>query len=192
MRKRGLSEKTFYLFNPMPKISDAELLVKAGLPLTEPKNVDPWQVHWKYGCGLGSEGLRLGAGETWPVRESEVRELLSRSKREMGIVVLEDESEESKRAGEIEGLRRALPYWRRLGTPWLNEYRKNRGLTREDMEDYRYDLHPYYIAQAKTELIQARIQEIQAQATGAPIIPEQPEESEEPPFEPDDSPIPAA
>ena len=153
-RKRGLSEKSFYAFNPLPAITDADVLKRAGLDeLMTPVRVAPFHVSWKYGGVNETEIVQIPPQEMFLLRESECKDFTKRFAEE-GMVLLEDPNDAKEvRLKSISGLQRALTFWSERGKKKLVELRKLHGYSREDMDDYRFDHWVYYANQAKADFI---------------------------------------
>jgi hypothetical protein len=169
-RIRGISEKVRYAFNPLPEITDAVLINKAGLDeLMEPirDSLPPFRITWLYGGGLEAEYVQLNPQEFLALRESEVEEFL-REHQELGMVVVEDaHDEEEVRLAAIKGLTKAATFYRDRGAKRLSEVRKNHGFSREEMEDRKYDHWAYYLNQTKAEVILELLKELKAQGVSS-------------------------
>lgn len=160
-RRRGISEKSFYAFNPLPAITDAEVLKRAGLSdLMEPAKPLPFYVTWKYGGTLETETVRLPPQEMFVLRESECKEF-AREFTEMGMVILEDPADADEvKAKTIAGLQKAQVYWNRTGAKRLIAIRKTHSYSKEDMEDLRGDHWSYHANQAKADIISDTLKSI--------------------------------
>lgn len=153
VRPRGVSEKIKYIFSPFPKISEEDLIKEAGLELIAPSKVPPFLVVWEYGGGFEKELVPLDSGDCVPLRESEAVEFM-REYRNQGFVVLDDPNDpEEVLEKQIIGLRRAREYWRARGSTRIAFYRKARGLTKEEVDDMKSELHPWYLAEARVTVI---------------------------------------
>lgn len=161
-RIRGITEKTIYLINPLPEVGEAELLKEAGLDMIEPKEQQPFEMHLQYSYGLEKEQMHLQPQQRLLLRESEGPELLA-SLQELGAVVVSAEASDDEVAkAHLRGLQTALKYWRDIGGR-LTSLRKDRGLSKEDMEEYRYDYWPYFLAAAKAKYIENEIKKLRRQ-----------------------------
>jgi hypothetical protein len=152
-RVRGISEKIVYAFNPLPDVSDASLYKAAKLPLIEPAKISPFVVTWKYGGTLEDETVHLQPGDFLGLRESEGQEFL-RDKSEVGCVLVDDPTDEEQvKEARRKGLIVAQKFYAERGHKRIFEWRKNHGVSKDEMEDHRYDLWVYYYNQAKADLI---------------------------------------
>jgi len=166
IRPRGVSEKTVYAYNPLPDVSEAEIVEHVGLDLITPSTVPPFQFNWQYGGGLEKELVTINPGEAVPLRTSEAKELM-REARDMGIVLLDDPHDEAEvRKKSIEGLHRARQYWRARGELRKSWYRKERGLSRDELEDMKENLHVWFINEGKVHFISEEARRLQGR--GAP------------------------
>lgn len=153
-RRRGLSEKTFFAYNPLPLTTDADVLKRAGLDdLMEPANPLPFHITWPYGGTLEKETVRLPPQEYFMLRESECADFV-KAFGEQGMVILEDPDDPKEiKAKSLAGLQKALTYWNRIGAKRLVELRKTHGFSKEEMGDFRAEHWIYYSNQAKAEFV---------------------------------------
>lgn len=160
-RKRGLREPIVYLYNPLPKTTEEALLEDAGLELIEPSGRDPFEVEWTYGTGFERETIRIPAGEFFPLRQSEAKEAL-RQLKELGVVqVHTDDSEDPDvRIEAATGLKRAASYWSERGYRRVADFRKAKGIGKEELEEYTYDLWPYFLGEAKAKAARKALDEL--------------------------------
>ena len=169
MAKRGISEKVNHIYNPLPDVSDEEILERAGLDLIEPAKRSQWICDWKYSAGQDGEWIHLGPGEFLMLRESEVRDFM-RENREMGMVVVDDPTDpESVRKATLAGLTAALKFFRDRGKVRLLDVRKTHGFTQEEMEENKHDHWAYYYNQAKADIISDVLKDLRKkQKSGKP------------------------
>jgi hypothetical protein len=152
-RTRGISEKVFHIYNPLPDVDDQEILDRAGLELMEPAKKSQFTCHWQYSGGAEQEWIHLNPGEFLLLRESEVKEFMKEN-REHGMVVVDDPSDpESIKAASIKGLTAALKFFKDRGKVRLVDVRKTHGFTKEEMEENKHDHWAYYYNQAKADII---------------------------------------
>lgn len=162
MRKRGLSEAIVWAHNPLPDISDAELLTIAGLDSVVPKANSPFAMKWQFASGLEREDVEIAPGGFMALRASEAVEM-ERELREQGLVIIEKrENEDEILAKSDIGLRAALEFWRSRGLPKLIAYRQRHGLTNEDMEVRKFELWAYHFAAAKAAKVEEQLKAIGA------------------------------
>jgi hypothetical protein len=160
-RRLGLTQKIVYIYAPHPKVSEASLLKAATLDLVEPSVLDPFEFTWKYSFGEECEYLIVRSQTFTPIRENESREFL-REAAELGFVIVKDlNNEEEILKQSRAGLMKALAYWRERGNRKIADFRKARGLAKDEMEDYKYDYWPYFLAQAKAEAIQKELKRLE-------------------------------
>lgn len=154
MRKRGLSEKVVWAHNPLPAITDAEVLQLADLPMATPKNKSPFELRWQYAGGEEREDIVLEPGEFHPLRVSESLDI-EREMREQGLVLVNDQTDKAEVLAKAEqGLRIAQKFWRERGAPKLQQYRQRAGITEDEMGERRYELWAYHVAKAKAKLLE--------------------------------------
>lgn len=162
MLKRGLSQRIVWAYNPLPDVKDEEVLARAGMDIATPSVESPFRLHWQYSGGLEREDIFLNPGEAHPLRESESREIY-RDMYTMGLVLLERNDAEERREKTLEGLRRALTYWRDRGAVKIQDFRKLHGIGEAETQDHKYELlYPAFIAKAKTEIIEETIRALTA------------------------------
>lgn len=144
-RRRGISEKIFTVFNPLPPCTDQEVLDKCGFEgLITGGDGQPLGIVWVYSMGNERESIALNPGDTLKLRESEVPEFL-RAFKELGIVAVEDYSDkDAVRKASITGLGVAQRYWRERGARRLVELRKTHGFSAEDMDLHKFEHWRYY------------------------------------------------
>jgi hypothetical protein len=152
MRKRGFSEQTFLATNPMPDVTDAEVLKRAELDMIEPKERSPFMMDWKYAPGPDSEYVSLAPGDSVIIRKSECAEFLTEFGEMGGVVIPTAASELEILQAKAQGLVSAVKKYAEQGKTRLVEIRKGKGLTKEDMDDYKYDHWAYYYNQARSEI----------------------------------------
>lgn len=160
-RTRGISEQIVWLYNPCPDITERELLERAKLENIEASDLSPFEIRWKYGGVLETEWLVLRPGEQHGVRKSEAAEFMEEFG-EQGMVTLSAHPDvEEARTKAVKGLQQALKFWKDRGGKRAMEYRKKNALSRDDMEEYRYDLWAYYLNEEKAKAIEAEIRRLQ-------------------------------
>lgn len=157
MAKRGITDKIVFAHNPMPIVSDEQLLKLADLTDFRPATRDPFRIEWKAEGGLDSEWLTLGAGEFHPLREPEAKDFISSSDhRSLGMVVVPTNDPEDLRVLEasLDGLRAGHKFFLESGTKALVNLRKRMGCSKEELEtDYRLEFWAMFYNQAKAKVI---------------------------------------
>lgn len=173
IRARGISEKIVYAYNPLPNVKDQELLDMAGLSeLFTAATRSPFAFTWKYSSGLTGETIELLPGDFIPLRSSEAREFLqSTNAQELGMCVVETATLDDKRTRElaIAALQKALTFYHEGGTKQLINQRKRHSYSEAEMAEQRGFYHPYYLNQAKEQVVRARIAELKAPRKAAAV-----------------------
>lgn len=165
--RRGINQKVVYGYNPLPKVSEQELLTAADLELTTPSKRSPFAVRWQYSSGTEREDITLEPGDSLTLRENpEAREFLAEFK-ELGLVIVEDINDRAEvLAKSIEGLRVAQRHYLDRGAAQAykmgREASPNRSKEQVD-GDFRYDYYPYFLNEAKAKAIGALVRKHQAE-----------------------------
>jgi hypothetical protein len=162
MAIRGIREKIVFVHNPLPAITDAELLKAAGLDMMNGADrpvLFTWT--WKYSGGLDAETIRVGPGEFFALRESEANQFM-REFRELGaaLVETEDPNDPEVRKASLDGLSRAHRFFTDRGNKRIAEWRKNHGVGKEEAEEAKYDLWSYHRNQAAADAITEHIKRL--------------------------------
>jgi len=164
MRKRGISEKLVYIYNPLPAVSEKDLIDQTDLEMLEASEKNFFQFRWKYGAADEYEFVIVEPKEMLALRQSEAPEFM-REFAELGAVVLEDPSDELEVARiALNGLRKAQKYWADRGTKRVMEYRKTHGIGRDELEDHKYDLWVYFRNQAAADAVEAEMKAVRSAA----------------------------
>ena len=151
MLRRGLTEKLYDAINPLPGLSEAELFERAGLHLVTPRQAPAFLLEWHYGGGHEKEYVAIAPGDFVTLRESDAK-LIEAELGEQGLLVVPH----GKAPADAEcraAITRAASYWHERGAPALAAYRRDRGISPEDLEEMRDMLWPYYAAKAKAEVL---------------------------------------
>jgi hypothetical protein len=152
--RRGISEKSVFVYNPLPTTSDAELLVAAGIDeLTQPAHRSPFMLEWQYSAGLEYEYIELKPGERRVLRESDATEWLRELEEQGGVVHDLDATPEQIRALSIAALQKAAKFFSERGSRRLPEVRKKLGMTSDEMEEAKYEHWAYHLNGAKERAI---------------------------------------
>lgn len=153
-----MSEKAVYVHNPLPALTDAEILAKAGLDDTAtPHHISPVYIDWKYSFGEESDYIRLQPGDRHPMQAEFAREMM-REKGEQGLVTYPlDADAATVQKACLEGVKRAITFWADRGTKRLTTIRKIHNLDRQAMEDSKHDHWSFYYAQATSDLLRESI-----------------------------------
>jgi hypothetical protein len=164
MARKGISEKIQYVHNPLPNVTEEDLLAKTDLDLIRASTRPFFEFRWKYGAGLENEFVVVSPGEFLPLRASEARDFL-REFSEMGGVIVEDKDDaDAVRKATDKGLQAAFKFWSDRGSKRVAEYRKRHGISKDDLEDHMYDLWVYFRNQAAADLVKATISELRKSA----------------------------
>lgn len=161
MARLGISDKSFFAFNPLPDVTDAEVLERAGLTdLVQESRVRPFHIAWNYGFGPDGEVVRLKPGDKVVLRKSEA-DMFAHQYADEGMVLLEDASDpEHVRQKSIEGVERAIRFYNLRGRRRLVEIRKNLQYSKEDMEDSKADHWVYYANEAKADILRDYLKQL--------------------------------
>lgn len=161
---RGISEKTLYVYNPLPQVTDHDLLIDSGLDMImEPGKRSPFRAQWDYGAGHERETIYIEPGEFFAMRESDAKEFVSSANHtELGYVVVNtpnaDDPEVKKAA--ITGLRKALAFYRDRGDKRIITMRKVHGLSEDEINEQRADYWCYFYSAAQARAIQHEIERL--------------------------------
>ena len=154
--KRGISEKVVYAHNPLPKASREDLLALADLPLLETGDDIEFTVKFQYGTGLDREDVVLEPGCFFQLRETEAG-AVAHALADVGVVMMtEAQRNDPKEVARLQkiGLRRALTFWRERGQVKIDAYRRRHSIDRNEMDEHRYTIWPYYVADVKRRMIE--------------------------------------
>jgi hypothetical protein len=151
--KRGFSEKVFHGVNAMPDTSDADILKRAKLDMIEPGKRKPFTLDWRFAPGPDSEFVSLAPGDFCLLRESECHFFLEEFRDIGGVVYPVDATDLEKATAVVDGMRRAMKHFNDQGSVRLVDLRKKHGLTKEEMEDFKYDHWAYYYNQARADVL---------------------------------------
>jgi hypothetical protein len=152
--RRGITEETVYVLNPLPPIEDAEVLERAGMSETsEAAKLKPLVIDWQYSFGEEREFIRLEPGQRVLMRVSDAQAFLKECA-ERGLVTHRVDADEATIARvSAEGLKKAIAFWSDRGRQRLITIRKKLGLTKEEMEDSRHEHWSFYYNQALADLL---------------------------------------
>jgi hypothetical protein len=153
MALRGLREKMVYIHNPLPLVSDLELLKRADLEFIEGSErpfLFSWT--WKYDTGPNFEQLRVAPGEFSPLREAEAHGFIAEFGEQGAVAVEDPEDADEVLKAKLKGLNAARKFWLDRGTRRAQAYRKVQGIGKEELEEQKSDLWPYYRNQAAAEV----------------------------------------
>lgn len=173
IRSRGISEPIRFVYNPLPKIAEAELLKSAGLDeLMQPSKRSPFEFVWKYGAGLQTETVEIQPGDFLPLRESEAREFeRATNALEMGLCVVpvaDANNAETKKIA-LQALNRAVRFYYDGGYKQLLEQRKRHSYSETEMLEQKARYHPYYLNRAKELAIKDHIEKLKAAKTSGKV-----------------------
>jgi hypothetical protein len=159
MARRGFSEKNYRGANPLPEVTDAQVLKRAGLDMTEPKDMSPFVLDWIFAPGPDREFVRLNPGDHVVLRQSECPMFREEFKDIGGAVYAVDATDLEVAEEEAKAIDRAMKHYARQGNVRLVDIRKKHGLTREEMEDFKYDHWAYYYNQARADILKEALKE---------------------------------
>lgn len=153
-KKRGLSEKTYYAFNPLPDMTDREILDSIGMEdVRGAEKFSCFEMNWQWSTGLERERLRIKPGHKALLRETEAKQWMKEF-REQGGVLLEVEAKPAEiRKATVDGLERAARFYRERGEIRVIEFAKTQGLGTGELDRYKYSLWVYYLNEAKANIL---------------------------------------
>jgi hypothetical protein len=163
MALRGLREKILYVHNPLPVVSDQELLKRADLEFIEASpRPDKFSWLWKFDAGLNHEVVRCNPGDFVALREKEAAGMLAEFA-EQGAVALEDpEDPDELLKAKIKGLTAAQKFWIERGTRRAMHYRKVHGIGLEELKELKPEHWAWYQNQAAAEVVAEEITRLKA------------------------------
>ena len=156
--RRGITESTVYVHNPLPPLSDAEILAKSGLDDTATAaSLLPLHMDWQYSFGPESEFIRLMPGDRVALRASDANSMLAEL-REKGLVSYPLDADEAaiKKAVEA-GIKAAIVFFSDRGAKRLTALRKIHNHDRQAMEDNKHENWSFYYAQAVSDLLREHL-----------------------------------
>ena len=153
--RRGISEKSVRVVNPLPNTTEAELFTKAKLTLfREPTDLPPFEMVFQYSGGDEREVVCLKPGQQHVMRASDANDMM-REKGEMGLVLLElNDPAESVHSKTMAGLLRGYRFYQERGHVRVIAWRQTHGLTAEETEERRHEIWQYHVNQAKADVIE--------------------------------------
>jgi len=156
--RRGISETSVFVFNPLPALEDADVLERAGLLETaEAATLSPLYIEWQYSGGREREYIRLLPGERAVLRMSDAAAMMH-EKAEQGLTTLRLEgTPEEEKIASVAGLKRAIQFYTDRGNKRLQNIRKRFGLTREEMEENKHEHWSFYYNQAVADLLREEL-----------------------------------
>jgi hypothetical protein len=165
---RGITEKTVFVYNPLPNVSEQDLIVAIGLDgLVEPSTRSPFALTWQWSGGLQKEVIILNPGDRQPMRESDALACM-KELREQGAVVHDlNADEKTVKRLSIDACLVAIRFWNDRGQPRLLEQRQKHGYTTEDMESRRYEYRHYHLAAARKAAIEEHVKTLRAPKAAA-------------------------
>jgi hypothetical protein len=169
VQKRGITEKSLYVLNPLPPITDAEVLEKAKLDdLSVPRNTTPLTRTWQYSGGFEKEVIVLRPGERQAMRESDASACIAEIG-EQGLVTHElDATPEQIEAAVVAGVKKAITFYTDRGAKRLKALRKIHSQTQAELEEDRHQHWSFYYNQALAELLRAYLAQLTKKPKAAP------------------------
>lgn len=171
MKRRGFSEQTIHLINPLPKADAKEIIavvatkwpdfVEACRPIQ-----DPFSFLIEYSSGEEGEKMFLHPGMSHPFRASEAKTFLQVHMTEQGLVSIgDDEMDDPLKVIDvcIRGLTRARAFWDARGSQQVLKVRQNMGISKDDAPDHAATLWPYYFNEARKILIEQKLAAMRAE-----------------------------
>jgi len=166
--RRGISEKSVKVLNPLPRLADAAILEKAGLADTaEAFNHTPLDIDWQYSGGDEREFVRLAPGASQILRASDAAVMMREcGERGLAMVQLTDNEETVEKACD-DAIKRAILFYSDRGNKRLQNIRKRFGLTKEEMEENKHEHWSFHYNQAISDLLRAELNKAPAKKRAA-------------------------
>ena len=163
MPKLGLREKIQYIHNPLPAVTDAEVLERAGLEGVVPGNRLPLLRTWQYSTNEEREVLHFAPLSFTPLRAGHEISAVMRSQRELGLVVVDNPDDEDEvRQRALEGLAIAQRFYRDNGLGKVRRMMREANRGASETDEYKYDYWPYHYNEALSKFIAERINELRS------------------------------
>lgn len=161
MALRGLREKVVYAHNPLPAVTDRELLDRAGLDIVDgPDKTQLFTWIWVYDVGENYERVKLAPGDFVAMRENEGRAFLTRLAEQGGVVIEDPDDPAEVKAAKLKGLAAARGFWVDRGTKLARDYRKRHGIGQEELEEMKFDLWPFYRNQVAADVCEEEMKRL--------------------------------
>jgi hypothetical protein len=159
--RRGISEESVLVLNPLPAVDDAEVLERAGLLETaEAVDLKPLYIDWQYSAGAEREFIRLLPGESKVLRQSDASAMMHEvAEKGLCLVSLKATDEELKNA-RAGGIKRAITFYTERGNKRLQNIRKRFGLTAEEMKENRHEHWSFYFNQALADILREELNKL--------------------------------
>lgn len=166
---RGISQKQVLVFNPMPKVSEAELMKRAGLPEVPGKGRGSWfDINHRFDTCEDKEWHIFRSGEgTWLRDPIDVRPLM-RERSDRGLVILEGENDPNRREKTITALRREYAFWNERGQKKITKIQHRAAISPEQFQHFRAELWTNYRNAEAAKAILAEIERLEGEGAAKP------------------------
>jgi hypothetical protein len=160
--KFGMTEKTFCIHNPLPDVSQEHLFELADLNdgALVPATRSPFMLEWRYSGGREREFIDLKPGESKQIRRVGA-EMFVKANAEQGAIMFEPDAPRAEVIRlSIAACQKAIKFWHDRGAPRISAYRKLHGLSKEELDEQKYDVWPYFEAAAKVKVLEDHVKQL--------------------------------
>lgn len=149
-----LEDKILYAINPLPEVSDKDVIRRAKLR-RRPQRFSPFEFRWRVGQGGILRSYVLNPGESpLALRGKEEQEAFLRIWEDCGGVLVEDPNDADElRQARIDGLLRARQRWIPVGQEAADNYQIRHRLTDEQLSRQRDQLWRWFYNEALIHFI---------------------------------------
>lgn len=155
---RHFSDKIVYGYNPLPDVTDEEIVKRAGVRIRTVENVHPFNFNWVLqGAEPGereSVDMIPGISPYVPLRGEAEKNMFIRKWGPKGGVIIDDpaDKEEVKKAA-LQGLMKAEKFYRDRGQIRADDYQNRHALADTMMERRKGELWAWYYNEACADII---------------------------------------
>jgi hypothetical protein len=160
--KFGMTEKTFCIYNPLPAVTEEELFEAAGMNegMVRIAERSPFMLEWRYSGGREREYIDLKPGESKQIRKVGAEMFVKANADQGAIMFAPGTPRDEVLRLSIAAVQKAIKFWHDRGAPRIAEYRKVHGLSKEELEDQKYDIWPYYLNAARAKALEAHLKDL--------------------------------
>jgi hypothetical protein len=167
--KFGMTEKTVCIYNPLPDITEEQLFEVAGLGdgRIRPATRSPFMMEWRYSGGREREFIDLKPGEAKQIRRIGA-ELFVKANAEQGAIMFDPGASRDEIVRlSIPAVQQALKFWGERGAKRISAYRKLHGLSKEELEEQKYDdgVWTYFAAQGRVKVLEQHLKDLRKELT---------------------------
>lgn len=164
IRKRGFSAKTYYAFNPMPAgYTERHLFERAGLTKDSSEVLDPFVITDQFASQGEAEPVTLVPGDILMLRGEEDKRDIGKLLKDQGIVILDDlEDERTKLERSIAAVRLVQQWHESRGRQLFKRHMMESKIPKDDHDEYKQLHWPYFVSQAKSEILVEHLKTLQA------------------------------